>query len=270
MDRAPATRSRATNTLRCRAASALILSAACLIVLCAVPAARATEAPRFTVRIEGGPAWQSLNDVQIPNDASGTRFSLYELAGSGPWPAYRAYLTWRTGERHALRALVAPFSITETVIPGQPIDFAGATYASDMPGKATYQFNSYRLSYIYRLYESGRWTWWTGFTAKVRDAKIELRQGATASRKTDLGFVPLLHVAGEWRFAPTWRLGIDADALAGGPGRAEDVALTLGRDLGDVWTLTAGYRTVEGGADVDEVYTFAWLHYAVVGIERRF
>ena len=258
------------NAVRFPAAAALALSAACLAGACPAPAARAAEAPRFTVRIEGGPAWQSLNDVQIPNDASGTRFSLYDLLGSGPWPAARAYLTWRTGERHALRVLVAPFSITETGVPGRAIDFAGATYASGTPVEATYQFNSYRLSYRYRLHEGERWTWWTGITAKVRDAKIELGQGAVTSRKTDLGFVPLLHVAGEHRFAPGWRLGLDADALAGGPGRAEDVALTLGRDLGDAWTLTAGYRTVEGGADVDEVYTFAWLHYAVVGIERRF
>jgi len=258
------------NAVRVPAAAALALSAACLAGACLAPAARAAEAPRFTVLIEGGPAWQSLNDVQIPNDASGTRFSLCDLAGSGPWPAVRAYLTWRTGERHALRVLVAPFSITATGVPGQTIDFAGATYAPGVPVEATYQFNSYRLSYRYRLHEGERWTWWTGFTAKVREAKIELGQGAITSRKTDLGFVPLLHVAGDWRFAPRWRLGLDADALAGGPGRAEDVALTLGHDLGDAWTLTAGYRTVEGGADVDEVYTFAWLHYAVVGIERRF
>ncbi len=258
------------NAARLPVAAALVLSAAGLAVAGPAPAARAAEAPRFTVWIEGGPAWQSLNDVQIPNDATGTRFSLYDLAGSGPWPAGRVYLTWRTGERHALRALVAPFSITETGVPGKPIDFAGATYAPGMPVKATYRFNSYRLSYIYRLYESERWTWRTGFTAKVRDAKIELSQGATTSRKTDLGFVPLLHIGAEWRFAPLWRLGLDADALAGGPGRAEDAALTLGRKLGDAWTLMTGYRTVEGGADVDEVYTFAWLHYAVVGIERRF
>lgn len=258
------------NAIRFPATAALVLSAACLVVASQAPAAHAAEAPRYTVRIEGGPAWQSLNDVQIPNDASGTRFSLYDLAGSGPWPAARVYLTWRTGERHALRVLAAPFSITETGIPGRAIDFAGATYASNVPVEATYQFNSYRLSYRYRLYEGGRWTWWTGFTAKVRDAKIELTQGSTTSRKTDLGFVPLLHLAGDWRFSPGWRLGLDADALAGGPGRAEDVAVTLGRDLGDAWTVTAGYRTVEGGADVDEVYAFAWLHYAVVGIERRF
>ena len=62
---------------------------------------------------------------------------------------------------------------------------------------------------------------------------------------------------------------MDADALAGGPGRAEDAALTLGRDLNARWTVRAGYRLVEGGADVPEVYTFAWLHYAVLAVERR-
>lgn len=260
----------AMKPIRFPAVTALALGATSLACAGAAPIARASEAPRFTVRIEGGPVWQSLNDVQIPNDASGTRFSLYDLAGSGPWPAARAYFTWRTGERHALRVLVAPLEITGTGVPGKAIDFAGATYAPGVPVEVTYRFNSYRLSYRYRLHEGDRWTWWTGFTAKVRDAKIALSQGATTSRKTDLGFVPLLHVAGEWRFAPRWQLGLDADALAGGPGRAEDVALTLGRYLGDAWTLTAGYRTVEGGADVDEVYAFAWLHYAVVGLERRF
>jgi hypothetical protein len=105
-----------------------------------------------------------------------------------------------------------------------------------------------------------------GFTGKIRDAVIVLRQGATTSRKDDLGFVPLVHLAGQWRFAPGWHLGLDAGAIAGGPGRAEDVALKLGRNLGGRWTVAAGYRMVEGGADVTAVYTFAWLHSAVLSV----
>jgi hypothetical protein len=31
-----------------------------------------------------------------------------------------------------------------------------------------------------------------------------------------------------------------------------------------------GYRVLEGGADNDEVFTFALLHYAVAGIEIDF
>jgi hypothetical protein len=60
------------------------------------------------------------------------------------------------------------------------------------------------------------------------------------------------------------------DALAGGPGRAVDASVKLYADVGDRWSVAAGYRTVEGGADVDEVYNFAWLHYAVASLLYRF
>lgn len=232
-------------------------------------AAPEAPAPRWEFQLEGGPAWQSYNDVEIPNDGSATRFSLYDLAGSGPWPAARLYVTWNINERHGLRLLLAPFSLTETGTPAGAIDFAGASYAAGQPTEATYTFNSYRLSYRYRFHAGETTRAWVGFTAKIRSAVIRLEQGATASEKTDLGFVPLLHLAGDWRFAPDWRLSLDMDALAGGPGRAEDVALEVNYDLDRHWTLQAGYRMVEGGADVDEVYTFAWLHFAAVSVVWR-
>jgi hypothetical protein len=162
--------------------------------------------------------------------------------------------------------LVAPFSLTETGTPESAIEFAGESYASGTPLQATYTFNSYRLTYRYLLHEGERSTAWGGVTAKVRDAEIALAQGAVSSRKEDFGFVPLLHLAGEWRFAPHWRLIADVDGLAGGPGRAVDATLKLGRDFDARWAVRAGYRMVEGGADVDEVYTFAWLHYATVSL----
>lgn len=231
--------------------------------------ASAPSTTRFTLEIEAGPVWQTRNDVRIPNNASGTRFSLRRLAGSGPWPAARVYLSWRLGERQEFRLLAAPLTIVETgTLPG-PVSFAGADYAAGTATQGTYTFNSYRLTYRYRIHDGARWTWWIGLTAKIRDAKIELRQGATSSSKTDLGFVPLLHVAADRRLSPHWRLRLDADALAGGPGRAEDVSLKAAYDIGR-WTLAAGYRTVEGGADVDAVYAFAWLHYAVVSAAVNF
>lgn len=223
---------------------------------------------KFAVELEGGATWQSYNDVQIPNEPQATRFSLRKLAGSGPWPSGRVYLTWQPGRRHELRLLLAPFTLTETGVPQAPISFAGASYVAGRPIEATYTFNSYRLTYRYRVHEGGRTTAWIGLTAKIRDALIALEQDGTTSRKDDLGFVPLVHLAGEWRVAPGWHLSLDADAVAGGPGRAEDVALKFGHDLGRRWTVAAGYRMVEGGADVDAVYTFAWLHSAVVSITR--
>ena len=71
-------------------------------------------------------------------------------------------------------------------------------------------------------------------------------------------------------FGDRWLFALDFDGLAGGPGRLFDVALKLEYDLTERWRVGAGYRTLEGGADTDDVYTFAWLHYGVLDISYRF
>ena len=227
------------------------------------------QAPRFVLEIEGGPAWISRNDVQIPNDASATRFSLNTVTGTGPFLAGRAYLTWNINERHGLLVLNAPLSITERGSIEAPVRFVGETYTANSPLAATYTFNSYRLTYRYRFRHTETNNAWVGFTAKVRDATVAIEQGATSSKKDDVGFVPLLHLGSDWRVAPRTHVVADVDALAGGPGRAIDAALKLAYDPGGPWSMNVGYRTVEGGADVDAVYSFAWLHYAVVGVALR-
>jgi len=232
-------------------------------------ASLSAQTSAFEFDVEGGATWQSYNDVEIPNDGTATRFSLANLAGSGPWSAGRVYLTWHVADRHQLRLLAAPFSVTETGVPGSQIDFSGATFGQGVPAVATYTFNSYRLSYRWRFHSSNRTAAWIGLTAKVRDATIQLAQGPTSSRKDDLGFVPLLHLAADVSLSPRWHLTFDSDALAGGPGRAIDAALKLGYDLGDGWAVRVGYRAVEGGADVESVYNFAWLHSAVASVAWR-
>ncbi len=226
--------------------------------------------PAFEIEMEGGMLWQTVNDVQIPNSDKGTRFSLVDLAGKGPYPAGRVYLTWNINERHGLRLLLAPFSVTEQIKPSEEISFEGEDFAGGAPLDATYKFNSWRLSYRYAFHRGERTTWRVGFTAKIRDAKIELSRPGTSSSKTDLGFVPLLHIAADMKLSPAWNIAADLDALAGGPGRAVDFSLKLGYRLNRRLFLSAGYRTLEGGADVDEVYNFAWLHYAVFSLTYKY
>jgi hypothetical protein len=225
--------------------------------------------PRLEVEIEAGPVWQSRNTVQIPNDESGTRFSLAAIVGKGPWPAARGYVTWNANERHALRLLLAPLSVRGSGSLARPIRFAGASYVPGAPVTGEYTFNSYRVTYRYRVRDAARTSAWVGITAKLRDASIMLAQGGTTSRKDDLGFVPLLHLAGEWRLTPRWLATVDADALAGGPGRAEDVALKAEYRATPRLSLHAGYRMVEGGANVPVTYNFAWLHYGVASVRWR-
>jgi len=230
----------------------------------------AQDVSAFVIELEAGAIWQTRNDVQIPNDATGTRFSLVDLAGKGPWPAGRLYLTWNISRRHSVRALLAPLSYTETGSLLEPVAFVGQTYVAGEPVTATYKFNSWRISYRYRFMDRQRLRLSIGFTAKIRDAKIELTQAGTSSKKTDVGFVPLVYLAADWRFARQWHLVFDFDGLAGGPGRAFDVALQLGYEFDDHWGIRGGYRTIEGGADVESVYNFAWLHQAAVSAVYRF
>ena len=263
-----------TRPLQSRVRTTLFLSIF-VLSLAATTISRAGTAPdstlsQFVVELEVGPAWQSRNDVQIPNNEAGTRFSLVDLVGSGPLPAARLYILWNINERHGLRVLLAPFSYTKSGLFASPVNFAGETFQPGVPIDATYKFNSWRLSYRYNVYRGSDWRWWIGFTAKLRDAKIQLEQQGRSAAKTDLGFVPLLHVAGQVRFGGEWSAVLDADGLAGGPGRAVDAALKLRYDLNSSWSLAAGYRTVEGGADVEEVYNFAWLHYAAVSVAYQF
>ncbi|WP_373065337.1 hypothetical protein [Gemmatimonas sp.] len=249
--------------------TAAVHAVASVAMVASLAGTAAAQTPRFQLELEAGPAWISRNVVQIPNNATATRFSLNEVTGSGPWPAGRAYFTWNVNERHGLRALAAPLSITETGRLRNPVSFAGGSYTASAPVEATYAFNSYRLTYRYQWRNTERTRLWVGFTGKIRDATVQLAQGSVSTRKDDLGFVPLLHVAGEWRTASNWQLGTDIDALAGGPGRAIDAAVKLGYDPRGRFGVHVGYRTVEGGADVDEVYSFSWIHYAVASLVWR-
>lgn len=152
----------------------------------------------------------------------------------------------------------------------QPIQFGGQTFAAGVPTTASYRFDSYRLTWRYLVHSSDCLDVRLGVTAKLRDAEVELRQGVTRARKSDTGFVPLLHAATEWRLSPDWRAVVDIDAAIAPQGRAIDATVQLRRSLGKHLDVGVGYRTIEGGADNDEVFTFAWVHQAVLSIGVRF
>jgi hypothetical protein len=226
-------------------------------------------AERFRVEVETGAAWQARNDVQIPNDASGTRFSLRDTVGNGPVPLLRLDAAWALNERQDVRVLLAPFGYEEAGTLAGPVNFNGASFAAG-PVDATYRFNSWRATWRYRLVAEGRWLLKLGVTAKVRDAEIGLRQGLVTSTDTDVGFVPLVHVYSEYRFNERWTAIIDADAMAAPQGRAIDAGFKVGYDFKGPLSVTAGYRILDGGADNDTVYNFARFDQAVASLVWRF
>ncbi|MGA0935859.1 MAG: hypothetical protein ACO3R5_12115 [Pseudohongiellaceae bacterium] len=231
--------------------------------------AQAGRAP-IMVETEFGPGWQSRNDVKIPNDTFGTRFALDAVTGSGPWLTARVNLIWDANEKHGMRVLLAPLNLSETGRLQVNTDFADSTFQAGQPVEARYRFNSWRVSYRYHLVEKARWNLWIGGTLKVRDAEIKLHQGTTTANDDDVGLVPLFYLAGTYQLDQHWTLKADMDALAGGPGRAIDLGLRLDYTLNDRWSIGAGYRGLEGGANTDDVYNFAWFNSLVFATSYRF
>lgn len=201
-------------------------------------------------------ASQGRNAVQVPNDANGTRFALDKITGSGPYLAPRLELSAPLGARSEWRVLLAPLSLSESGSSTQPIRFQGTTFTAGAVD-ARYQFNSWRATWRWRWIEREDLTVKVGFTAKIRDASIRLRQGSRAAEKNNTGFVPLLHATFERPLGEGWSLDGDVDALAGGPGYAVDAGLRVSRVIAQGWSLGASLRFLDGGADNDEVYAFA-------------
>jgi hypothetical protein len=219
--------------------------------------------PRFSALVEGAALWTTRNDVRIPPD-TGTEFSIVELIESGPTRIGRVEVTAGLAARHELRFVYAPLEISDTGVPGGPIVFAQGTFSPGVATAADYQFTSYRGTYRYTFYAGDQWQWQVGFTGFVRDARIALAQPGVTAEDTDVGFVPLAHVRGRATLGDRIRLTFEADGSAAPQGRAFDVAAMLDVEVTSWWFIGGGYRTIEGGADVDTVYNFSWLNAAVV------
>ena len=118
--------------------------------------------------------------------------------------------------------------------------------------------------------DKNNWRLSAGATVLLRDAEIELQQNGVKASKSNVGVVPLLSLAAKWSFINRWTAIFDFEGLAGGPGRAFDVAIKLQYHLTDRVWIGAGYRILEGGADNDDVYNFAWFNYALISLGYRF
>jgi hypothetical protein len=151
-----------------------------------------------------------------------------------------------------------------------PINFQDARFEAGTVVTGLYRFNSYRLSYRYRLVQRRSLNVWIGFTAKIRDAEIKIQSDSQVSSRTNVGFVPLLHFYMDWQWSSRWGMALEADALAAKQGRAEDISATVYYRLKQNVRFKMGYRFVEGGSDGDEVYNFAFINYFSAGMVLDF
>jgi hypothetical protein len=226
---------------------------------------------QFWLDLESGLVFPGYNDVRIPGEG-GTLFSLENdlTRRQDPVIPLRVRPGFTFGERNHVFGLFAPLSLDFAGTAPYDINFEGTVFAGGEPLEAEYKFNSYRLGYRRDVVATERWTVGIGFTGKIRDATVRVSSGeGLYARKDDLGFVPLLHLYVD-HHGENWRVFLEGDGLAGGPGRAFDFLIGGMVDINDNIALKGGYRILEGGANTDEVYNFALFNFAAVGVVVRF
>lgn len=230
---------------------------ACLA--CALPGLALSDPAPWWLGVEAGLYKPERNRVQIPNDELGDRFDISDL-GNDFFPAARITLGWQPEHGHELQLIYAPFVYTERGQFDKTIRFDSATFAGGTDVEARYQFSNYRLRYLYRWLEDGRWQADVGGTLFVRDASVRLSNDFVASEDSNVGVVPLLAFRAAYGFGGRWSAWLDTDLAIAPQGRAIDLSLMARYDLSDTLAFAAGYRTIEGGADNDDVFSFAWFN----------
>jgi hypothetical protein len=204
------------------------------------------------IDIETGAVFNGYNDVRIPGD-QGTLFSLTDDLQAESKIFYRIRASYIIKSRHFLSVLYAPLEKT-----------------ANTQLNSAYKFNSYRFTYRYEIVQNSKIEFGLGATAKIRDARIALASANLVSEKTNVGFVPIINFRLLWKIDDKFGFLLDGDALAAPQGRAIDVMTAATYNLSDNFTLRAGYRILEGGADNEEVYNFSLFHYASVGLSYTF
>lgn len=224
---------------------------------------------QFYVEAEAGRVWTGRADVRIPS-GDGTRFSFVDDLDAEAANYHRIRIGGTLGDRHSVFFTWAPLEVEARGSFDRDTRFADTVFPAGNPVTGTYGFDNYRLTYRYRLRDRGRFRTEVGGTLFVRDAKITLRSGSLTDSDDDLGFVPLLSGRMEADLAPGWMLVADGDALVGPQGRAVDILFGLEAAPRENLRFGLGYRILEGGADVDQVYTFAMFHHLALTVRWTF
>ncbi len=227
------------------------------------------QAFRYWAQVETGVAISGYNDVRIPG-TTGTLFSLSEELEADPTAFVRLRLGWKVSEKSTLMLLAAPLRFTSTGSIDRDVTFEGTTFTAGTPLTGTYRFDSYRMTWRFAMRGSERFTWGLGATLKLRSAAITISGDGQEAEKPNTGFVPLINFDLAWRASDRLHLIAAGDALAAPQGRAEDVLVGARYLVNGRISAYVGYRILEGGADVDEVYTFALINYISAGVRIAF
>lgn len=149
----------------------------------------------------------------------------------------------------------------------QQLRLAAAPPAYHLPTSGL-NYDPARATYRYTVLERDSWAWRVGLSTN-----LNLASTTAAAPRADamrFGATPMLHMAGEARFAQRWQLGLDADGTMTARGRALELGLQLSYQMAPNFALYGGYRLSGSGGEAEEYYGNSFSNAANVGVRLRY
>ena len=217
--------------------------------------------------LEVGAVKTGYNYFKRPNDDSGTRIDL-EGRDSQFYTRFQAF--YQISPNQKIRLLLAPLTVDYEQTATLSTRYDDTIFPAGSELDIRYQFNSWRLGYIYTLVVIEDFHFDLGFTGKIRDALIRVKSNSASDQFSNIGFVPLIYMAAEAKLGPKAIIGFQADGAAAPQGGAIDLGLFGGYHLVPNIQLKLGGRYLEGGADNDSLEGFAQFWYGFGATSIKF
>ena len=243
-----------------------------LLIFCLLGLAGTLSAQSdFRLRLYPQVAVGANNDIRCPNNSDGTLLSLpgdlHRTSAAVFAPRVEFEYAYR---RHHIMLAAVFVRENFTGHASEPIHFNQALFATGSSIDALYRFDTYRLSYRYRLVNRPKFQLELGATALLRDAMVAMTGDNQHSEFYNLGVVPLISYYIGWTPISALTVYSYGDGLS--PNMAARRISSQASNTTFIPTSASwpGYRLIEGGSNVKSVYTFALYHFLSIGLEIHF
>jgi hypothetical protein len=221
------------------------------------------EALRFSV---------DANQLQRPNSGGRARVAVTDFTRasetSGRITLILASELWK--KESEFRLAYAPFRANGSALATSDFRYDGVAFRAGEPTSATYQFDTYRVTYAIPVWSGLHWIVKAGGTLALRDAVTRFEQASNRATFTNRGLVPLLHLSAQYGLNTRWTLIADLDGALAPAGSLLDGSVRLAYVVTPQISAYVGARHVVGGARGSDFYNFLRTTALSAGLRASF
>jgi hypothetical protein len=168
------------------------------------------------------------------------------------------------------RLAYAPFRANGSAIATRDFRYDGVTFRAGALTRATYQFDTYRLTYAIPVWSGRDGSIKAGGTLALRDAVTRFEQVNNQAAFSNRGLVPLLHLSTQYGLTAGLILFADVDGALAPAGSLLDGSVRVAYAITPKISAYVGARHVVGGARGTDFYNFIRTTALSTGLRASF